>query len=75
MFQDLNSPPFVGEDFQTNLIMPEPTFFLSRKFPPVSIIRPTNTQGADMGAGKVLENYLIIRRSISGLFWIVFVNR
>jgi hypothetical protein len=49
-FPDLNSPPFGGEEFQTNLIMPEPTFFLSRKFPPVSIIRPTETQGAAAGA-------------------------
>ncbi len=32
------------------LIMPEPTFFLSRKFPKVSIVRPTNTQGAAKGA-------------------------
>ena len=32
-FPDLNSPPFGGEDFQTNLIMPEPTVFLSRQFP------------------------------------------
>src|SRR5437867_6056208 len=30
-FPDLNSPPFGGEDFQTNLIMPEPCPFLSRK--------------------------------------------
>jgi hypothetical protein len=29
MFPDLNSPPFVGEQFQTNLIRPEPTIFLS----------------------------------------------
>jgi hypothetical protein len=29
-FPDLNSPPFGGEDFQTNLIMPEPCPFLSR---------------------------------------------
>ena len=49
-FPDLNSPPFGGEEFQTNLIMPEPTFFLSRKFPPVSIIRPTETEGAAAGA-------------------------
>src|SRR6266496_4081857 len=54
VFPDLNSPPFGGEDFQTNLIMPEPTIFLSRKFPPVSIIRPTETQGAAMGAAKAL---------------------
>jgi len=31
---------------QTNLIMPEPTIFLNRKFPIVSIIRPTETKGA-----------------------------
>src|SRR6267378_2898704 len=51
-FPDLNSPPFGGEDFQTNLIMPEPTVFLSRQFPPVSIIRPTATKGAATGALK-----------------------
>ncbi len=45
-FPDLNSPPFGGEDFQTNLIMPEPCPFLSRKLPPCSIIRPTETRGA-----------------------------
>jgi len=49
-FPDLNSPPFGGEDFQTNLIMPEPTAFLSRKLPACSIIRPTATKGAAMGA-------------------------
>jgi hypothetical protein len=42
VFPDLNAQPFGGEDFQTNLIMPEPTVFLSRKFPPCSIIRPTS---------------------------------
>ena len=56
VFPDLNSPPFGGEDFQTNLIMPEPTIFLSRKFPVVSIIRPTETQGAAMGAAKALTD-------------------
>jgi hypothetical protein len=53
-FPDLNSPPFGGEDFQTNLIMPEPTAFLSRKLPAVSIIRPTKTNGAAMGALNAL---------------------
>src|SRR5712692_9794695 len=53
-FPDLNTPPLGGEDFQTNLIMPEPTIFLDRKFPVCSIIRPTNTQGAAMGAAKAL---------------------
>ncbi len=50
VFPDLNSPPFGGELFQSNLIMPEPTIFLRRKFPRVSIIRPTETKGAAMGA-------------------------
>jgi hypothetical protein len=59
-FPDLNAPPFGGEDFQTNLIMPEPTAFLSRHFPPCSIIRPTATKGVAMGAVKGL--------TASGLF-------
>jgi len=54
VFPNLNAPPFGGEDFQTNLIMPEPTVFLSRKFPAVSIIRPTATKGIAMGALKAL---------------------
>jgi hypothetical protein len=54
VFPDLNAPPFGGEDFQTNLIMPEPTIFLNRKFPVCSIIRPTATDGAAMGAVKAL---------------------
>ena len=49
-FPDLNYPPFGGEDFQTNLIMPEPCPFLSRKLPVCSIIRPTETKGAAKGA-------------------------
>ncbi len=47
IFPDLNAD---GELTQTNLIMPEPTIFLDRKFPIVSIIRPTETDGAAMGA-------------------------
>jgi hypothetical protein len=54
VFPDLNSPPFGGQLFQTNLIMPEPTIFLSRKLPKCSIIRPTETQGSAMGALKFL---------------------
>jgi hypothetical protein len=53
-FPDLNSAPLGGEDFQTNLIMPEPTIFLNRHFPACSIIRPTKTRGAAMGAAKAL---------------------
>jgi len=53
-FPDLNSPPFGGETFQTNLIMPEPCPFLSRKLPPCSIIRPTETKGIAMGVVNFL---------------------
>jgi hypothetical protein len=52
-FPDLNSD---GELLQTNLIMPEPTIFLDRKFPVCSIIRPTETRGAAMGALTALTN-------------------
>jgi len=34
--------------------MPEPTIFLERKFPIVSIIRPTQTKNAAMGALNAL---------------------
>ena len=44
------------ETLQANLIMPEPTQFLNSKFPICSIIRPTNTEGAAMGAAKALTN-------------------
>jgi hypothetical protein len=54
VFPDLNAPPLGGEEFQTNLIMPEPTVFLSKKLPAWSIVRPSATQGAAMGALKFL---------------------
>jgi Ferritin-like domain len=53
-FPDLNAAPFGGETFTTSLIMPEPTGFLNKKFPAVSIIRPTATKGAAMSALKFL---------------------
>jgi hypothetical protein len=72
VFPDLNSPPFGGEDFQTNLIMPEPTIFLNRKFPPVSIIRPTETQGAAMGAANFLTNSGLFRGQSKEFFTVLF---
>lgn len=38
------------ELLQANLIMPEPCPFLSRRFPPCSIIRPTRSRGAARAA-------------------------
>src|ERR1700682_1053804 len=48
-FPDLKTPP-QPESLQGNLIMPEPTVFLSKKFPVCSIIRPTAKKGIAMGA-------------------------
>src|SRR5215467_6841316 len=53
-FPDLDSPPFGGEEFKTNLIMPEPCPFLSRELPPCSIIRPTETKGIATGVVNFL---------------------
>jgi len=55
-FPNLNEPPLDGEEFQTNLIMPEPTIFLRKSLPIVSIVRPTNTGGAATGAAKFLTD-------------------
>ncbi|MGN6378539.1 MAG: ferritin-like domain-containing protein [Gaiellales bacterium] len=54
-FPDLNSPPFGGEAFQTNLIMPEPTDFISKQLPKCSVIRPTlDKNGGARAAVKAL---------------------
>jgi hypothetical protein len=53
-FPDLNSSPFGGENFQSNLIMPEPCPFISRKLPKCSVIRPTETKGIAMGVVNFL---------------------
>jgi len=54
-FPDLTT--FAGnEDLQTNLIMPEPTVFLNKKFGVCSIIRPTETRNAARAALKSLTD-------------------
>jgi hypothetical protein len=45
-FPDLNTKPFGGEEFQTNLILPEPANFISKELPPCSVIRPSLTEHA-----------------------------
>jgi hypothetical protein len=56
VFPNLNAPPFGGEDFQTNLIMPEPCPFLSPELPAVSIIRPTSTKQG--GAVATINSFI-----------------
>jgi hypothetical protein len=68
VFPDLNKKPFDGENFQTNLIMPEPTNFLSRKFPVVSIVRPTKTNGIAMGVVQFLTAMGLFRGQSPAFF-------
>src|SRR2546425_1639602 len=70
-FPDLNSGtdpnngstgPAVADQFQTNLIMPEPTVFLNPKLGPVSIIRPTAEPngGATAAVKSFVDDGLVI---------------
>ena len=45
----------VADSFQTNLIMPEPTFFLHQSLGPVSIIRPTTEAGGGGAVSAVMS--------------------
>jgi hypothetical protein len=56
------------ELLQANLIMPEPTPFLSKSFPKCSVIRPTKTQGAAMGAVKALTDDGLFMGQTSAFF-------
>jgi len=55
VFDLMSASRFDTEDFQSNLIMPEPTAFLNKTFPACSIIRPTETNNAAMGAANFLR--------------------
>jgi hypothetical protein len=57
-----------SEDLKGNLIMPEPTVFLKRSFPICSIVRPTDTQGAAMGAVKALTEDGLFRGQSPAFF-------
>src|SRR6201997_1125231 len=53
---ETNPESLKGDTLQANLIMPEPTHFLSRAFPPVAIIRPTSTKNG--GAVASLQSFV-----------------
>jgi hypothetical protein len=55
-FPNLEAPPFGGELFTPNLIMPEPCPFLSPSLPRCSVIRPTATKGVAMGVVNFLTS-------------------
>ena len=67
-FPDLNKAPFGGEEFQTNLIMPEPTVFLRRGLPACSIVRPTATQGVAEAVAEFLTAMGLFRGQSPGFF-------
>jgi hypothetical protein len=71
-FPDLTQDS-VGEDLKSNLIMPEPTAFLSRKLPVCSIMRPTATKGAATAALQGFVNMNIFAGQSKAFF--TFVNR
>ncbi|HKW19238.1 MAG TPA: hypothetical protein VJO35_17150 [Terriglobales bacterium] len=54
-FPDLTNPA-VGEELQSNLIMPEPCPFISRNLPKCSIVRPIPSHRAAMGVVKFLTD-------------------
>jgi hypothetical protein len=70
VFPNLNEaqPGLELEDTKTNLIMPEPTVFLNKNFPAVSIIRPTNTAGVAAGAVKGLTDDGLFRGQTNEFF-------
>lgn len=54
-FVDLLTVPTTNDELlEANLILPEPCPFLDRSFPVCSIVRPSETRGAAMGALKAL---------------------
>jgi len=53
---ETNPESLNGDTLQANLIMPEPTHFLNKKFPAVAIIRPTSTKNS--GAVASLQSFV-----------------
>jgi hypothetical protein len=56
-FPNLNeNPPFAPEEFKTNLILPEPTQFISNKLPACSVVRPTLDENG--GAVATINSFI-----------------
>ena len=63
-----------GDTLQANLIMPEPTHFLSKKFPPVAIVRPTSSKlgGAVASFQSFVDDGLFIGQKNPEFFKVMF---
>jgi ferritin-like protein len=66
VFPDLQAS--TNEELKANLIMPEPTVFLRKSLPIVSIIRPTNTQGIAHGVVEFLTAMGLFKGQSEGFF-------
>jgi len=68
-FPNLNAPPFGGEAFQTNLVLPEPCEFISADLPACSVIRPISTLNSGaMAAVTALTNSLLFQGQSQAFF-------
>jgi hypothetical protein len=65
-FPNLKESP--DEELKANLIMPEPTVFLRKSLPIVSIVRPTNTEGIAMGVVEFLTAMGLFKKQSKGFF-------
>jgi predicted deacylase len=66
-FEDLTNPA-VGQNLQSNLIMPEPCPFISANLPKCSVIRPTQTEGIAMGVVNFLTAMGLFRGQSAEFF-------
>jgi hypothetical protein len=55
-FPDLNAKQFPPEEFKTNLILPEPTQFVSKSLPLCSVVRPTLDENG--GAVATINSFI-----------------
>jgi hypothetical protein len=71
---ETNPESLKGDTLQANLIMPEPTHFLSKKFPPVAIIRPTSSRlgGAVASFQSFVDDGLFIGQKNPEFFKVMF---
>ena len=68
-FPNLNEPPFGGDLFETELVMPEPCDFILKAFPKCSVIRPTLPQNAGaMAAVQALTADGLFQGQSQGFF-------
>ena len=71
---ETNPESLKGDTLQANLIMPEPTHFLSKKFPPVAVVRSTSSKlgGAIASFQSFVDDGLFIGQKNPDFFKVMF---